>query len=1398
MNIKTYTVIHARNPFNPLSGRSVSTRTRRVRLSGLAPSTHLPFLCLVNGAPVLRAGWDRRPGYGDIVTFVTLPQGGGGGSNPVGTVLMLAVMVYAPQLAAMYPGFSGMGVLGQGLVKMGVMMGGMALVNALVPPPRPPSPHRSAALAAPSPTYTLAAQGNSARLGAAIPVQYGRHIAYPDFAADPYAEFAGNEQFLYQLFVVGQGEYDIEAVRIEDTPVASFEEITYEVVQPGGAVTLFPSNVATSVEVAGQEALTGVYLGPFVANAAGTGANFIGVDVVCPKGLYYANDAGGLDSLSVVFTVEAQAVDNNGAPLGGWTLLGTETVTAATNTAQRKSFRYAVAAARYQVRLQRTDTKNASARAGHDLNWAGLRAYLPGSQQYGNLTVIAMRMKASNSLSAQASRKVNVVATRKLPAWHPSTGWGAAAPTRSIAWAFADACRADYGAKLADAQIPLAQLYALDAVWAARVDYFDGRFDSTMTVWEALTQIARAGRAKCYQQGGVVQIVRDQAQSVPVALFSPRNTARGSLKMDYLMPSAETADAVTVEYFDAATWKPAEVTAQLSGSAGIKPAKVQLFGCTGRDQAWREGMYMAACNRYRRKPISFSTEMEGFIPTFGDLVAISSDRLTRAQAGEVTGWDAGTRTLTLSEPLTWTAGQTHFFGLRKRDGSFSGPWAATQGADAYRAVLGAPPDITPYTGLAEERTYFTFGIGTAYRQLALVTAVKPRGSNAVELSLVNEDALVHTADQSAPPAAPAAWLLPKNPTVPAVAGLNVVQGGAPDQPVLAVSWQPAAGADHYLVEQSADGVAWTRAGDTAASNLSFPVQPGTIQIRVAGIGLTRGAWAYWNGSAGAALAPPPDVTGLALADAFTGDVCNIKWDAAARATGYTVEVWASSTLRRSRAVTGTSFSYYAADARADGGPWRNLTFRVRANGTGTTSANWASLDAGNAQIGALNNVVVTGLLASLMVEFQRPAEADFAGVRVWVSTANGFTPDATNLKYEGPNNLINLDFDPGSVLRYIRIAGYDQWGTDNLVVSAQYVASTTLVTVGQFAAGIEPVTLVTAVPLVKATNTIFNTSDGKLYRWDGAAYVLPAASVSAPDITGQIVGTQISNGAISTPKLAAGAVTTANLAVGAVTANELSANAVTAGKIAAGAVAANELAAGAVTVGKIDAGAVTANELAAGAVTALKISVATLAAINANMGSITAGDITLNTSGFIKGGQTAYNTGVGFFLGYSGGAYKFSIGNPSGSYMTWDGTALTVGGAIISTANLAPNAVSNSVGLSSTTNMAFAAGAWTTVLSQAITASGGKLSVSVSARAYNLPNGWGFRIMRDAVQLYTSTVVDGPTTYFIANSQGSVAATVIDAPAAGTYTYKLELYMNTGAGGGMVGGRALTITELKR
>jgi hypothetical protein len=56
--------------------------------------------------------------------------------------------------------------------------------------------------------------------------------------------------------------------------------------------------------------------------------------------------------------------------------------------------------------------------------------------------------------------------------------------------------------------------------------------------------------------------------------------------------------------------------------------------------------------------------------------------------------------------------------------------------------------------------------------------------------------------------------------------------------------------------------------------------------------------------------------------------------------------------------------------------------------------------------------------------------------------------------------------------------------------------------------------------------------------------------------------------------------------------------------------------------------------------------------------------ISVGTTGYIRGNQTDYNTGTGFFLGYSGGAYKFSIGVSTGNFLTWDGTNLSMSGKI--------------------------------------------------------------------------------------------------------------------------------------
>lgn len=96
----------------------------------------------------------------------------------------------------------------------------------------------------------------------------------------------------------------------------------------------------------------------------------------------------------------------------------------------------------------------------------------------------------------------------------------------------------------------------------------------------------------------------------------------------------------------------------------------------------------------------------------------------------------------------------------------------------------------------------------------------------------------------------------------------------------------------------------------------------------------------------------------------------------------------------------------------------------------------------------------------------------------------------------------------------------------------------------------------------------------------------------------------------------------------------------------------------------IVAGSITANEIAASTITAAKMNVTQLSAIVADMGTITAGSIVLPSGGFIRSGQTAYNTGTGFYIGNDLSVPRLSIGNSAGNNLTWDGINLAIKGEV--------------------------------------------------------------------------------------------------------------------------------------
>ena len=362
----------------------------------------------------------------------------------------------------------------------------------------------------------------------------------------------------------------------------------------------------------------------------------------------------------------------------------------------------------------------------------------------------------------------------------------------------------------------------------------------------------------------------------------------------------------------------------------------------------------------------------------------------------------------------------------------------------------------------------------------------------------------------------------------------------------------------------------------------------------------------WVHDAAAQLPPAPDTTLISPLDIPAPTALSVTPATSLQADGAVVPALAVTWTPAAHAfVTGHEVQWRVA---AGPGPWsaaevpggtaryliapvvvgQALDVRVRAIAALARSGWTSSVQQAGAPDttppAAPGNLAATGLIRGYSVSWTLPADLDLAVVEVWEATGGPDPAGRAFVAETRATGFVRTGLDPAA-MRWVWVRARDRSGnTSAFVGPVQVTASMAIASdiqdgilnTSKFAAGIEPVGLVSSVPVAKGgnPNTVFNTADGKLYRWTGAAYTAAVAaadvsgqltdgqiaSLTAAKLTGQITQTQITDGAISTPKLAAGAVSAANIAAGAVTAGKIAAGAITSTEIAAGAIRAGNLA----------------------------------------------------------------------------------------------------------------------------------------------------------------------------------------------------------------------------------------------
>jgi len=281
-------------------------------------------------------------------------------------------------------------------------------------------------------------------------------------------------------------------------------------------------------------------------------------------------------------------------------------------------------------------------------------------------------------------------------------------------------------------------------------------------------------------------------------------------------------------------------------------------------------------------------------------------------------------------------------------------------------------------------------------------------------------------------------------------------------------------------------------------------------------------------------------------------------------------------------------------------------------------------------------ITATGGYELITISWTNPANRDLNFVEIYENSSN--TTTGANLVGTSSGSYFvrtNLGID---VTKYYFLKAVDFSGNKSGFTSG-VSATTAFIDNIAFENGIRQLFLDQGLDIIEPVSSlpaagdfagqqVFLTTDGKLYRWTGSAWVLTIAASDAGDITGQITGTQISDNAITAPKILADTITGNKIVANTITGGLLSTSGIitSTAQINDGLIENAKIANGAISRLKVQDGEIIRAKIADAAIDDAKIA-------NLNASKITAG--TISADRFIGAGisQVARSGGSSVSIG---------------------------------------------------------------------------------------------------------------------------------------------------------------------
>ncbi len=486
--------------------------------------------------------------------------------------------------------------------------------------------------------------------------------------------------------------------------------------------------------------LFGDWAGPFAACPVGETTDTIQYDIMFPNGLGYINSNGAITDVSVTVGLEWREVGSSDP----WNTVETTYTNNTVNQIGYTETINLVTAIRPEVRMHRIGAKSASTSVADRVEWYALKSLLIAPESYAGVTTIAVTVRGGDKISALTDNQISVQGTRLLPTLSGGS-WTAPTQTRDIIpWVVYVAKSIGY----TDEDLDLDAMIELDTLWKSRGDYYDFSIESDSTVKSEISSALRAGFAEMTLNRGLIKPVRDQVRTVYEHMYTPQNMTE-QLSRGFAAKKPDDFDGVDVEYIDSTSWAKETVECRLPGDTSLKVEKITLEGVTDRTSAWRIGMRQRRMHRYRRWNYQWGTELDALNSQYLSFCAVGDDVPGYSQSAILlSAVDSGTDILLrLSEKFTWTDGETHVIGIRRKDGTLSGPYTATRVSDY---VISIPSiDFEPDTTWTVEPPHVIFGTLNRWSYPVLVTSIS-HNDNKCTVDGVGYDARVYADDDNTP------------------------------------------------------------------------------------------------------------------------------------------------------------------------------------------------------------------------------------------------------------------------------------------------------------------------------------------------------------------------------------------------------------------------------------------------------------------------------------------------------------------------------------------------------------------------------------------------------------------------------------------------------------------------